>query len=92
MNTNIRNINMVDYYKISDKSTLIERFQYLLKLITFSSEQLTSEMAQELIYIIDNEKDRLNELAELFRKLGEPVEIIPDESWYILRKIALTFI
>lgn len=88
----MKDINMVDYYKISDKATLIERFQSLLKEITFSPEQFTSEMAQELIYIIDNEKEKLNELAILFKELGEPVDIIPDESWCILRNRTLGFI
>lgn len=86
----ITNIN--DYYNIAKSADTVNRFFILVRKLAYFPNDFTKKEATELLHIIDNEQENLKTLAKTFIKVGEHVEIIPDENWEILRDRVLSYL
>jgi len=84
--------NIQDYFKIAKAAETVHRFHILLKRMAYQPEEFTRDNAHELLDIIDNEKENLLDMAKTFQKMGEKVELIPDENWEGLRKQVLMYL
>jgi hypothetical protein len=81
-----------DYFNIAKNAETVAKFFGLMRRLTYFPEDFTKEEAKELLNIIDNERENLRVMAETFRKMGENVEIIPDENWNKLRNTVLVYL
>lgn len=88
----MRQDNIQNYYKIVKHADLIGRFDYLINVLMVFPTKFTSEMAKELLDIIDNNQEDLMEIAQAFRDSGEKVENILNYEWDHLRKIVEKFL
>lgn len=76
-----------NYYTIVKNVDLIERFDYLVHILLCFPAKFESELAEELLYIIENCKEDLEDLAHAFRDSGESIKSISDHDWEKLEKI-----
>lgn len=81
-----------DYFKIASNAETVASFYRLLHKITYFPGKFSNEEAEELLNIIDNEKENLTAMAETFKKMGENVQIIPEENWDKLRQMVLFYL
>jgi len=81
-----------NYFKVVKHSDLIHRFNYLIYLLLVFPAQFTPEMAEELLYIIQNRKEDIEELAQAFIDSGEDVILIQEHEWYNLEDIVMGYL
>lgn len=81
-----------DYYKISNNSDLIKRFSYLIKKLMFTTDDFTKENAAEVLQMIDNDQEKIEELAQAFRDSGEEIKEITEENWVMLRNLMVAML
>jgi hypothetical protein len=81
-----------NYFKVIKNADLIGRFNYLVYLLLIFPAQFTPEMAEELLYIIQNYKEDIEELAQAFIDSGEDITMIQENEWYNLEEIVMSYL
>jgi len=81
-----------DYFNIAKSSEMVQDFFILARKLAYFPDKFTRDEAARLLYIIDNERENLKLMAEAFIRLGENVQVIPDENWSKLRNTVLTYL